>query len=103
MPKFSVQVPHALTQEQARARLDRFADVLGERFRDQVSDFAQKWEGDALRFRFKTFGIPLSGRILVNDGTLDLDGDLPFSAVMFKGKIESSIRDELAKMLAAEE
>jgi len=100
MPKFSVQVPHSLTREEARARLERFADRLQQKFQTQVSDLDQSWEDDTLRFRFKTYGIPLSGGIAVNDASLDVDGDLPFSAMMFRGKIESSIREELEKLVA---
>jgi putative polyhydroxyalkanoate system protein len=99
MPKFNVQVPHTLTQHEARARLERFADVLGEKFRGQVSDLEQSWEGETLKFRFKTFGIQLAGGITVNDDQLNLDGDLPFTALVFKGKIESAIRDELTKLV----
>ena len=99
MPKFSVQVPHTLSQQEAHERLGRFADVIGEKFRDQVSDLEQKWEGDTLEFRFKSFGIPLSGGITVGDKQLDLNGDLPFSAMIFKGKIESAIREQLEKIV----
>jgi putative polyhydroxyalkanoate system protein len=100
MPKFNVQVPHSLTREEARTRLERFADNLQRKFQTQVSDLHQSWEDDTLRFRFKTYGIPLSGGIAVGDAALDVDGDLPFSAMMFRGKIESSIREELEKLVA---
>jgi hypothetical protein len=100
MPKFGVQVPHQLTQQEARERLGKFASALGEKFREQISELEQSWEGDTLRFRFKTFGIPLSGGITVGEKQLDLAGDLPFSALVFKGKIESAIRDELQKLVS---
>jgi putative polyhydroxyalkanoate system protein len=99
MPKFSVQVPHTLPQQEARERLGRFAEVLGQKFKDQVSELEQSWEGDTLKFRFKSFGIPLSGGIAVGDSQLDLSGDLPFSAMIFKGKIESAIREQLEKIV----
>jgi putative polyhydroxyalkanoate system protein len=101
MPKFNVQVPHTLSQQEARQRLGRFADVVSEKFRDQVSELEQKWEGDTLQFRFKTFGIPLSGGITVQENQLELAGDLPFSAMIFKGKIESAIREQLEKIVAS--
>jgi hypothetical protein len=99
MPKFSVTVPHALSQQEATERLNRFVDVLREKFQDQVSDLQQSWDGNALGFRFKTYGIPLSGKITVTDGHLAVDGDLPFTAMMFRGKIESAIRDQLARLV----
>jgi|SRR5688572_14877524 putative polyhydroxyalkanoate system protein len=101
MPKFNVQVPHSLTQQEARSRLERFAEMLQQKFQNQVSDLQQSWEDDTLRFQFKTYGIPLSGGIAVGEHELTVDGDLPFSAMMFRGKIESSIREQLERLVAA--
>jgi Putative polyhydroxyalkanoic acid system protein (PHA_gran_rgn) len=101
MPKFNVTVPHALSQQEATERLNRFADVLREKFKDSVSDLDQTWEGDTLAFRFKTFGIPLAGNVRVGASNLVVDGDLPFTAIMFKGKIESSIREQLERLMTS--
>ena len=49
---------------------------------------------------YYNIGIPLSGGISVGDSALHVDGDLPFSAMMFRGKIESSIREELERLVA---
>lgn len=99
MPKFNVTVPHTLTQEEAKERLERFADILREKFKDSVSDLNQSWEGNALAFGFKTFGIPLSGKVAIGEKELKVDGELPFTAIMFKGKIESSIREQLERLM----
>jgi hypothetical protein len=101
MPKFNVTVPHALTPAEATDRLNRFADVLREKFKDSVSNLEQTWDGGALLFRFKTFGFPLSGKVTVGEKNLVVDGDLPFTAMMFKGKIESSIREQLERLMTA--
>jgi hypothetical protein len=101
MPKFNVTVPHALSQQEATERLNRFADILREKFKDSVSELEQHWEGSTLAFRFKTFGFPLSGKIAVGEKDLVVDGDLPFTAMMFKGKIESSIREQLERLMTA--
>ncbi len=100
MPKFGVRVPHELTQEEARSRLERFAESLQQKFQDQVGDLHQSWEGDTLQFQFKTYGIPLKGGITANENDLNLDGELPFSAMMFRGKIESAIREQLERLVA---
>jgi len=101
MPKFSVTVPHTLSQQEATERLNRFVDVLREKFKGSVGDLQQNWEGDTLAFRFKTFGIPISGKIRVGEKSLAVDGDLPFTAMMFKGKIESSIREQLERLMTS--
>lgn len=101
MPKFGVRVPHELSQQEARSRLDRFAERLQQKFEGQVSGLEQSWEGDTLRFQFKTYGIQLTGGIAVTENELNLDGELPFSAMMFRGKIESAIREQLEKLVAS--
>ena len=100
MPKFNVNVPHSLGQQEARSRMEHFAERLEQKFQNQVSDLHQSWEDDTLTFRFKSFGILLQGGIHVDENELRVDGDLPFAAVMFRGKIESSIREELERLVA---
>ncbi|HEX4415093.1 MAG TPA: polyhydroxyalkanoic acid system family protein [Lacipirellulaceae bacterium] len=101
MPKIGVRVPHTLTKDEARARLERFAEMLEAKFANQLSDLQQSWDGDTLKFHFKTYGIPLDGGITVGDNELNVAGDIPFAAMMFKGKIESEIREQLEKIVAA--
>lgn len=99
MPKFHVTVPHPLSQEDATRKLNGFVDLLRSRYQDQLSGLEESWDNNVLSFGFKTYGIQVTGKITVNDHSVDLDGDLPFSAIMFKGKIESAIRDELTKLM----
>ena len=101
MPKFGVRVPHTLTKDEARSRLERFVEVIEQKYAAKVSDLQQSWDGDTLKFHFKTYGIALDGGITVADNELNLAGDLPFAAMMFKGKIESEIRESLEKIVAA--
>jgi putative polyhydroxyalkanoate system protein len=101
MPKFNVNVPHSLSPQEARTRVERFADMLEKKFQNQVSELKQSWENDTLNFSFKTYGIPLQGGITVGESQLSCAGELPFSAMMFRGKIESAIREELERLVAA--
>jgi hypothetical protein len=99
MPKFSVRVPHALERAEAIHRLEQFEQILRAKFKDSVSDLEQKWEGDDLVFRFKSFGMAISGKMKISDREIAVDGDLPFSAMIFKGKIESAIREQLDRLM----
>jgi putative polyhydroxyalkanoate system protein len=101
MPKFGVRVPHQLSKDEARSRLERFIEMIEQKYADKVSELQQSWDGDTLKFHFKTYGIPLDGGITVSDSELNMAGDLPFAAVMFKGKIESEIRESLERIVAA--
>ncbi len=99
MPKFNFTVPHQLSAEDAKSRLERLADSFKAKYKDNLGDLQQGWEGDRLSFGFKTFGIKVSGKIDVADDAIAVEGDLPFSAMMFKGKIESEMRQQLERLL----
>ncbi len=99
MPKLNLEVPHQLTAAEAKDRLQSFSESLQENFKDQVSDLEQSWEDNELVFAFKSFGIKIQGRIGVLADKLVVDGELPFAAMMFKGKIESEIRTQLERRM----
>ncbi|HEX7377368.1 MAG TPA: polyhydroxyalkanoic acid system family protein [Pirellulales bacterium] len=101
MPKITISVPHQLGQEGAAERLQRFVTRLKEKHQDQVSNLEEEWNGNALTFRFKTFGFQFQGNGNVSENDATLDVDLPFAAMMFKGKIESEMRDTLTRVLQA--
>ncbi|MEX2559164.1 MAG: polyhydroxyalkanoic acid system family protein [Pirellulales bacterium] len=100
MPKFSMSVPHTLGREQATERLKGFLAKIKERHKDQVSNLQEEWAGNLLKFSFTTFGFKIGGATTVEENEVKLDGDIPFAAMMFKGKIEQEIRESLNKVLA---
>jgi hypothetical protein len=99
VPKFHLEIPHTLSADDARSRLERFAESLQARFQDKVSDLEQAWNGNTLSFGFKSFGFKIGGAIAALDQKLDVTGDIPLSAMMFKGKIESEIREQLGRLM----
>lgn len=99
MPKFSFVLDHELTKDEVKSRLERFTEALQSKYQDHVSDLQQHWSGDTLSYGFKTFGVKLAGDMIVHDDRLAVEGDLPFAAMMFKGKIESEMREQLGRLL----
>jgi hypothetical protein len=100
MPSLKLTIPHALGQEEAAKRLRGMLAKIKARHGDQVTDLKEDWNGDAVDFSFKTFGMSITGNVAVGPDAVNLDGQLPFAAMMFKGKIESTVREELEKLLA---
>lgn len=100
MPSLSITAPHALTPEEATARLKRFFERLKERHGDKVSNLEEAWHDNRLEYSFSTYGFNIKGDLTVEPGEVKINGALPFAALMFKGKIEQSVRDELEKLLA---
>ncbi len=99
MPNLKFDIPHSLSNEEAKERLQRFMEFNESKLKDQVSDLNQSWDGDTLVFGFKTFGIKIQGRIASEVEKLGVDCELPFSAMMFKGKIESEMRQQIERLL----
>jgi hypothetical protein len=102
MASFSVSVPHALGQETARARVEQFLGTVQRDFAAHVSDVSGEWHDNRLAFRFVTSGLGISGSLVVEPASVEVSGPLPFVAVLFRGRIENQIRDELQKLLGRE-
>jgi len=100
MPSLTISTPHTLTAEEATARLKSFFQKLKERHGDKVSNLEESWDGNCLSYAFSTYGFNIKGDLTVEPGEVKVNGSLPFAAMMFKGKIEQSVRDELEKLLA---
>ncbi len=100
MPKFNVTVPHFLSKEDAKAKIRLLLDSLSAKFADKIKDLEQTFEDDRLEFSFKTLGMKVTGEGTVDDKQVEIKGDLPLAAMMFKGQIESSIKDQLTKLLS---
>lgn len=101
MPKFHVEIPHTLSAEEAKSRLERFVESLQAKFGDKVSDLEQGWSGNKLSFGFKTFGFKIAGAIEALEQKLDVKGEIPLTAMMFKGKIEGEVKEQLARLMRA--
>ena len=99
MPKFKLEIPHTLPPEEAKDRLQRFTESLHGKLGDQAKDITQSWSDNTLSFGFKTFGMRIDGTIEVEPEKLVVNCDLPISAMMFKGKIESEMRQQLDRLV----
>lgn len=101
MPKFHLEIPHTLSADEAKSRLERFVESIQARFQDKVSDLEQGWTGNTLNFGFKTFGFKIAGAVESLEKKLDVTGEIPFTAMMFKGKIEGEVKEQLARLMRA--
>jgi Putative polyhydroxyalkanoic acid system protein (PHA_gran_rgn) len=101
MPSLKLTIPHELGQEEAAIRLKGFLEKVKQRYQNQVSDLEEKWVENALDFAFKTYGFHIKGRMVVEPADVKFEGQIPFAAMMFKGKIEQTIRDEMKRLLTS--
>jgi hypothetical protein len=93
-------VPHHLSQDEALKRIQRLLNNVKNRFGDKISDMHEEWDGNVGRFSFSAMGMPVSGTLTVKPSEIELSGDLPFLAALYKSKIESAIREQAETLLA---
>ena len=100
MPNLSMSIPHELGGEEATQRVTRLTEKINDQYKDQAKDVEQSWEGNTLTYSFRSMGMTFKGNVIVEDSEVKLSGDLPFAAMMFKGKIEKAVREQMTKTLA---
>ena len=101
MSSFRTEVPHQLGKEQATERLKTFLERVAERYKDQVSHLDGTWDDHKMDFSLTTYGFNIKGTLTVEDTRVLLEGTLPFAALAFRGKIETSIASELERELSS--
>jgi hypothetical protein len=99
MPKISITVPHNHGQAEAARRLGVFMDAIKSKYADQIKIIEQNFGETSGTFAFKTMGMTVSGTAEIGEEAVTIDCDLPFAAMMFKGRIEKEMRDSLQKVL----
>ena len=99
MPRFSLKVPHALSQNEAVERLKSETKRFLGGDQSLVSDLNYDWEETAASFSFKVMGFNVDGTAAVQPADVDIRANIPLAAIMFKGTIESTLREKLAEIL----
>ncbi len=100
MAGFQVSVPHAIGRDAALARVERFLDDVRQSYAAHISEVRGQWSENRLDFSFSATGLPVQGTLVVEDSAVQVSGPLPFAALLFRGKIEQTIRQELEKLLS---
>jgi putative polyhydroxyalkanoate system protein len=100
MPSIEMSIPHKLSRDEARRRIQELLPKMKSEYADQIKDLHEEWNGDTGTFNFSVMGFQVSGNLTVNESSVDLDGNLPFAAAFFKGKIKSIIQEKAQEILA---
>ena len=100
MAKLNLTVAHDLGREEALQRLQSESDMLKKTFGDSVSDLKENWNDSTLDFSLVAYGMSVSGDVLVDASAVTTNIKLPLAAMMFKGTIESKVRERLEQLLS---
>lgn len=100
MPKLQMTVAHRLPQDEALKRIRGLLQNVRNQFSDKIDDLREEWSDNVGRFSFSAMGMAVSGTLTVRPSEVELSGDLPFLAALYKEKIESTIRQQAENLLA---
>lgn len=102
MPQMKVNVDHQLAPDEAIKRLRSFLELVKQAYGHQVSHLQENWEERSGTFSFKAMGFKTSGSLEVDHAEVRVVGQIPLAAMMFRGKIEETLREQLARALDRE-
>jgi hypothetical protein len=98
MARLAITAQHRLSKEEVLRRLkERLGSIP--QYRLQISHPYEEWDHDVLAFRFTALGMKVSGTLTVNDRDVRMAAEVPFAAMLFKKKIDGSVRAELDALL----
>lgn len=97
----TINIPHPLSQDDALARVKNLLTILRSKYGDKIANVQEQWDGNGCRFAFTAMGMPVQGQLVVMPNQLRIDGQLPFAAMFFQGKIEQTIRQAADEALAS--
>ena len=101
MPKFATEVSHALGVDEARKRLRSFAEQVRNSYQGQVDEMQEDWDDNGnLQFAFSVMGMKIDGSLEIGESTARVNGNLPFAAALFRGKVEQEIKSNLEQALS---
>ncbi len=96
-----IELEHNLDQEKGLICAEKIFKNLSEQYKDEFSDLEQNIEGNTINFAFKIRGMHIKGDIKVEKNSVIIHSKLPFAAKMFQGLIESKIKENADKLMAA--
>ncbi len=95
----TVNVPHQLTQDEARARIQKGIADARTQFAGKVAQVEEAWAGNRLEFKLAVMGQAVTGRVDVEPSSVAINVDLPWLLAMLADKISPQIKTHAGKLL----
>jgi hypothetical protein len=99
MPNLNMVIPHQLLPEEVLIRIKKMLNKIKDENPDKISEVKEQWTGYTGEFSFTAQSFLFYGKITVEPFQIKLDAELPLVAMIFKGKIEETIRKEAERLL----
>jgi putative polyhydroxyalkanoate system protein len=99
MSNLTVSIPHQLSREEAKRRVEELVGNLQRQYGGMASRVEQSWTEDTMNFAVSAMGVSVTGEVLVTDDAVRLDVVLPFALAMLAGTVRQQIEEEGRKLL----
>ncbi|WP_153559262.1 polyhydroxyalkanoic acid system family protein [Roseimaritima sediminicola] len=100
MPAFKTSVPHGLSADEAKQRVDALMQTIDKKYPGMVNNLTSQWNDNRLSLAFTVYGFDIKSDLVVEDQRVDIDGKIPLAALPFKGKVQETISTKLQELLA---
>ena len=90
----NVEIPHRLTREEARRRLEEGLQKVHEQIAGRAVTVDQQWSGDHMDFTAGMMGQKIAGRLDVEDAVVRLELDLPWLLASIANKLKGQLKKE---------
>ncbi len=97
---FTVSVPHKLSEDEAKKRIEDLITGMREKYGDKISNFQGQWTGYSYVFSLSAMGFSASGKMIIEPDQVVLSANLPLLAQVFQDKIEKAIRERAESFFA---
>jgi hypothetical protein len=95
----AVTIPHSLTQDEARRRIQLRISQLRSEFGHKVGAVQEQWTDNHLVFEVQALGQHIHGRMEVEPQTIHLEVDLPWMLALLGGRLQKEVQEEGRKLL----
>jgi putative polyhydroxyalkanoate system protein len=100
MPNLTVSIPHQLSRQEAKRRVEELVANLQRQYGSMASRVEQSWtDDDTMSFAVSAMGMSVTGEVVVADDVVRLDVALPFALAMLAGNVKQQIEEEGRKLL----
>src|SRR4051812_36526429 len=100
MATMNISINHDLPEAEALKRIKKLLEETKKQYGDVVTNLTEKWQGNKGTFSFTAKGYIVAGTVLVTASKVVLEGDVPWTLSLFRGKIEKIIKDRAKTLLA---
>ena len=94
-----LSVPHNLTQQEARTRIQNGIAKLRQQHGNKASNIIETWTQDHLDFEVTAMGQHVRGQVEVRPQDVELQLELPWMLAMLAGRIQKEVETEGRKLL----